>query len=56
MMTKSLLSPKFVEFREMVMGGEDLQYHFDKKTLITHSAVSRLKELQWIPQAEEKRK
>ena len=39
MLTKSLLSNKFVEFRDMVMGGESRQRHFDRNLLVTHSFV-----------------
>ena len=39
MLTKSILSSKFAEFRDMVMGDETLQTHFAAKTMITHSFV-----------------
>jgi hypothetical protein len=42
-MTKSILSPKFIVFRDMVMGSGVLQDHFDKKLRVTHSVVRDLK-------------
>jgi hypothetical protein len=39
MMTKSILSNKFVIFRDMIMGDSDLQSHFDVKTVVTHLVV-----------------
>jgi hypothetical protein len=39
MLTKSLLSIKFVEFRDMVMGGPVLQAMFDVNTVVTHACV-----------------
>ena len=39
MLTKSLATPKFAEFRDMVMGGAHLQCLFDAKAVVTHSCV-----------------
>lgn len=39
MLTKSLTTPKFAEFRDMVMGGPDLQAIFDVRSVATHSSV-----------------
>ena len=36
MLTKSLLSTKFTDFRDMVMGYPDLQTHFNKNEPVTH--------------------
>lgn len=36
MLTKSLLSPKFADFRDMVMGYPRLQDHFSAKPMVTH--------------------
>ena len=36
MLTKSLLSQKFVDFRDMVMGEDALQNHFFSKLKATH--------------------
>ena len=35
MLTKSLTSQKYTVFRDMVMGGRDLQQHFDKSNVMT---------------------
>ena len=39
MLTKALVSSKFAEFRDMVMGAQDLQAHFEKKSLVTYFRV-----------------
>jgi len=39
MLTKALLSSKFSEFRDMVQGSQDLQSHFEKMSIVTHSLV-----------------
>jgi hypothetical protein len=40
MLTKSILTSKFAEFRDMVMGSKQWQEFFDKKNIVTHSRVS----------------
>ena len=40
MLTKTLPPKKFIYFRDMVMGGEDLQQHFAGRNLVTHSFVA----------------
>lgn len=39
MLTKGLPPKKFTYFRDMIMGGEKLQRHFEQQNLITHSIV-----------------
>ena len=39
MLTKPLPFPKFILFRDMVMGGEKLQRHFEERNVVTHSVV-----------------
>jgi hypothetical protein len=39
MLTKSLTTPKFAEFRDMVMGGAHLQAFFETRAVVTHSCV-----------------
>jgi hypothetical protein len=36
MLTKALISHKFIDFREMVMGNQDLQDHFDQIKCVSH--------------------
>jgi hypothetical protein len=40
MLTKPLPYSKFIYFRDMVMGGEKLQKHFEDKTIATHVVVA----------------
>ena len=35
MLTKAIISGKFSKFRDMVMGVQDLQTHFEKMSLVT---------------------
>ena len=39
MLTKSILTPKFVEFRDMIMGEEPLQNHFGELKAMTNTVV-----------------
>ncbi len=39
MLTKPLPLPKFIYFRDMVMGAQHLQRHFEKEIIATHSVI-----------------
>jgi hypothetical protein len=40
-LTKSIMTPKFPELRDKVMGGNDKQGYFNKVLLVTHSLVKQ---------------